>query len=140
VLRPAGRAALSVWGPRERNPWLGIVFDAVSAQTGAPTPPPGAPCPFSLGDYERLAALLTNAGLSDVRVTELTMTVLEPSFEAWWERRAALAGPLARALVSLSTDDVHALRARAREAVAAYATPGGLELPAVTLVASRRRA
>src|SRR5205823_2349511 len=35
VLRPGGRAAITVWGPRERNPWLGIVFDSVSAQLGA---------------------------------------------------------------------------------------------------------
>ena len=34
VLRPGGRVAVAVWGPRERNPWLGLVFDAVSAQTG----------------------------------------------------------------------------------------------------------
>ena len=32
VLRPGGGAALAVWGPRERNPWLGLVFDAVSAE------------------------------------------------------------------------------------------------------------
>jgi SAM-dependent methyltransferase len=32
VLRPACRAALTVWGPRERNPWLGVVFDTLSAQ------------------------------------------------------------------------------------------------------------
>src|SRR3954451_19046883 len=29
VLRPEGRFALAVWGPRKRNPWLGIVLDAV---------------------------------------------------------------------------------------------------------------
>src|SRR4249919_1726966 len=32
VLRPGGRAAIAVWGPRERNPWLGIVMTAVSEQ------------------------------------------------------------------------------------------------------------
>src|SRR5207248_2525770 len=46
VLRPAGRVALAVWGPRNGNPWLGLVFDAVSAQIGSPVPPPGVPGPF----------------------------------------------------------------------------------------------
>src|SRR5436190_18456254 len=45
VLRPGGRAAISVWGPRERNPWLGVVLDAVSDQLGFPIPPPGLPGP-----------------------------------------------------------------------------------------------
>ena len=66
VLRPGGRVAVAVWGPRERNPWLGIVFDAVSEQTGAPVPPPGVPGPFSLDDPDQLAALLTGAELVDV--------------------------------------------------------------------------
>jgi SAM-dependent methyltransferase len=43
VLRPDGRVALAVWGPRERNPWLGLVLDAASAQLGKPVPPPGVP-------------------------------------------------------------------------------------------------
>ena len=55
VLRPGGRAAVAVRGPRERNPWLAVVFDAVSAQVGAPVPPPGVPGPFSLGDADGLA-------------------------------------------------------------------------------------
>ena len=72
VLRPGGRVALAVWGPRERNPWLGVVLDAVSAQVGAPVPPPGIPGPFSLEDSKRLAALLSDAGLADVKVSELS--------------------------------------------------------------------
>ncbi len=80
VLRPGGRAAIAVWGPRERNPWLGLVFDAVSEQMGAPVPPPGVPTPFSLGDIVRVEALLTGAGLSEVRITELpTPCVRAPS-------------------------------------------------------------
>ena len=72
VLRPGGRVAIAVWGPRERNPWLGLVFDAVSAQTGAPVPPPGVPGPFSLGDSRRLVgAARRDAGLADVQISEL---------------------------------------------------------------------
>ncbi len=58
ILRPGGRVAVSVWGSRRANPWLGLVFDAVSEHTGAPVPPPGAPCPFALGDAARLAGAL----------------------------------------------------------------------------------
>ena len=71
VLRPGGRIAIAVWGPRERNPWLGLVLDAVSAQLGKPFPPPGLPGPFSLSDSQGLEAMLVEAGLQDVEISEL---------------------------------------------------------------------
>jgi SAM-dependent methyltransferase len=138
VLRPGGRVALAVWGPRERNPWLGVVLDAVSAQTGAPVPPPGVPGPFSLSDAGRLARLLRDADLADVAVGELSVPLRAESFEEWWTRTIALAGPLARILPSLPEGSVEALRARAQDAVGAYATLGGLELPGVALIAAGR--
>jgi len=101
VLRPGGRVALAVWGPRERNPWLGVVFDAVSAELGHPVPPPGVPGPFSLEDSGELAALLSDAGLADVVVGELPVPLRAGSFEEWWTRTCALAGPLATMLVSV---------------------------------------
>ena len=68
VLRPGGRVSVAVWGPRERNPWLGVVFAAVADALGEPVPPPGLPHPFSLGDPDRLAARCSRrAGLEDVR-------------------------------------------------------------------------
>jgi SAM-dependent methyltransferase len=139
ILRPGGRVALALWGPRERNPWLGLVFDAVSAQTGSPVPPPGVPGPFSLGDSERVGALLRGAGLSDVRVTELPTPLRAGSFEEWWSRTAALAGPLAKVLASLPEGELQELRARLEEAVVPYATADGIEIPGVTLIASARR-
>ena len=102
VLRPGGRAAVAVWGPRERNPWLAVILDAVSAQLGAPVPPPGVPGPFSLADPEQLAAILSGAGLTDVTVRELPVPLRAGSFEEWWNRTTALAGPLAKILQSLS--------------------------------------
>jgi SAM-dependent methyltransferase len=140
VLRPGGRFALAVWGPRGRNPWLGVVFDAVSAQIGRPVPPPGIPGPFSLEDSDRLSGLLSDAELADVVVSELGVPLRAGSFEEWWTRTSALAGPLAKMLASLPEDAAQALRARVREATGPYETPSGLEFPGVTLLASGRRA
>jgi len=70
VLRPGGRAVIAVWAARERNPWLGLVFEAVSAQVGKPVPPPGVPTPFSLGAPGQVESLLVDAGFSGVQVEE----------------------------------------------------------------------
>jgi SAM-dependent methyltransferase len=138
VLRLGGRFAVAVWGPRERNPWLGIVFDAVSAQLGRPVPPPGIPGPFSLADAAGLASLLSDAGLAEVVVSELPVPMRAASFDEWWTRTAALAGPLAKMLASLPEEAAHALRARVREGSARYETSAGLEFPGVTLLAAGR--
>jgi SAM-dependent methyltransferase len=135
VLRPGGRVAIAVWGPRERNPWLGIVLDVVSAQLGAPVPPPGVPHPFALDDPARPAGLLTGAGLEDVQVDELPVPLRAASFDEWWERTRALAGPVAQIVASLPAEAAEQLRARARAAVRGYETPDGIELPGVTLLA-----
>lgn len=140
VLRPGGRAAVAVWGPRADNPWLGAVFDAVTAVTGAPVPPPGIPGPFSLDDPDRLACLMRDARLADVRVEEVPVPLRAGSVRDWWERASALAGPLARRLALLPRDVRDAARARARAAAADHIAPdGSLEIPGVALLASARR-
>ena len=136
VLRPGGRAVIAVWGPREHNPWLGLVFDAVSAQLGRPVPPPGVPGPFSLGDAGCLESLLRDAGLEEVSSGEHDVPLRAASFDAWWTRTSALAGPLAAILASLPEPAVHALRERLEEATTPYRTPAGLELPGLSLVAA----
>jgi ubiquinone/menaquinone biosynthesis C-methylase UbiE len=138
ILRPGGRVALTVWGPRDRNPWLGVVFDAVTAQLGRPVPPPGVPGPFSLSDADALASLLADAGLVDVEVRELDVPLRAGSFDEWWARTAALAGPLAAILSALLDPALHAIRSLLEDAVDRYRTPAGLELPGVTLLATAR--
>jgi hypothetical protein len=129
-----------VWGPRAPNPWLGLVLDAASAQIGAPVPPPGIPGPFSLGDADALGGLLAGAGFADVRVTELAVPLRAGSFDEWWARTSALAGPLAAILASMPEEARLALAEHARDLTAAYRTPDGLHFPGVTLLATGRRA
>ena len=136
ILRPGGRVAITVWGPRELNPWLGVVFDAVSEQLGVPTPPPGIPHPFSLSDADQLGAVLADAGLASVQVGELSVPYRAASVDEWWERTAALAGPLARRLAALPEGAAQALKQRAAERIEAYRTAAGLEIPGMCLVAT----
>jgi ubiquinone/menaquinone biosynthesis C-methylase UbiE len=139
VARPGARVAVSVWGPQECNPWLGIVLDAMSAQLGEPVPPPGVPGPFSLADAGRLAALLGAAGFEDVAVEEQPVPLRAASFDEWWSRTSTIAGPLARRLAAMPPAAAAALEATLREAVAPYACADGIELPGLALVASARR-
>lgn len=72
-------------------------------------------------------------------VTELPAPLRAASFDEWWARTTALAGPLARMLAGLPEDAAQAVRTRARAAARSYETPAGLEFPGLTLVASARR-
>jgi len=139
VLRSGGRVTIAVWGPRECNPWLGLVLDSVTAQLGRPVPPPGVPGPFSLADADELAGLLDAAELVEVAVRDLPVPMRVGSFDEWWARTSALAGPLATILTSLPEPAARALRARAHEAVRPYETSAGLQFPGVTLLATARR-
>ena len=47
------------------------------------------------------ASLLSGAGLADVAVAELAVPLRAASFEEWWRRTRALAGPLAAIVASL---------------------------------------
>ena len=75
----------------------------------------------------------------EIRVEELAVPVHAPSFEAWWGRTRALAGPLAAILGSLPEADGARMEALARRAAAPYVTDHGLELPGVAIMASARK-
>jgi hypothetical protein len=102
-------------------------------------PPPGIPGPFALDDPDRLARLLAGAELAGVADTEVPVPLRDSSFDAWWTRTSALAGPLAKRLSALPETAKGQLRARLRVAVQPYQTPTGFEFPGVSLVAAARR-
>ena len=138
VLRPGGRAALAVWAARERNPWLGPrAWTSSARRSGRRCRRPGSPARSRSATPTSCARLLDGAGLADVRVGELSVPLRTASFDEWWGRTSALAGPLSAILASMPEAAVQALRERAREAVRDYETAsGGLDFPGVTLIAA----
>lgn len=138
VLRPGGRVAVAVWGLPGRNPWLALLLDAVAARIGRPVPPPHVPGPFALSGEGRIGGLLHDAGFARTVVEEHPAPVRVSSFEEWWSRTTALAGPLAGILASLPVADIEAVRGRLREDLRRFERPGGLEVPGLALVAAGR--
>lgn len=136
ILRPGGRSALSVWAAREANPWLGILGRSITRELAQPAPSSG-PNPFSLGDPERLGAVLAQAGFREVTIESLPVPRRIATFEDWWRWVMALA-PIARSVASLPEQTVSRVRARAREEMAAFETGDGLEIPGLALIASGR--
>jgi SAM-dependent methyltransferase len=134
ILRADGRAVFAVWGPRDRNPWLGVLFDAVTAQTGLRVPPPGVPGPFSLEAPGALGELLAGAGFTGTAVREIPTPMKASSLDEWWSVVPSLAGPLARVLGSLPAQVSAAIRARVDSAMADFATSDGYELPGLSIL------
>jgi SAM-dependent methyltransferase len=140
VLRPGGRLAVSVWGPRERNPWLGTMMDSVSAELGGEFPPPGVPGPFSLDGPDKLESVLADAGVDGVEIAEVDAPWSGDSFDQWWLVTSDLAGPLAKVLNAQPPEKIEAIQSRAREALAPYESADGIEIPGVSLVGTIRAA
>lgn len=139
VLRPGGRVALAVWGPRDRNPWLGWVLDAAGEQLGTEVPPPGVPGPFSLADRELLGSLLRDAGLADVVVEDCEVRSRHVDAAAWFERTTTLAGPLGQLVAGLPEASRAAMVERLRQLADGHRDGDGMDLPGLALVVSGRR-
>ncbi len=76
ALKPDGRMVLLIWQSFAENEWLDTFFRAVAAGRDIPPPPAHGPNPFSLGDAERVRAVLTAAGFGEPALVD----VREPMF------------------------------------------------------------
>jgi ubiquinone/menaquinone biosynthesis C-methylase UbiE len=139
VLRPGGRAAIAVWGPRDRNPWLGVLADAVAEHSGVGVPPPGTPGPFSLGGDRALQTTMTAAGFEHVSVQSVDVPTEDASFDDYWQLRTDLAGPLKKRLAAMSAAELSAIRETVRVRLSQYQTADRLRIPGLAYVGSGRR-
>jgi hypothetical protein len=115
---------------------LGTLFDAVTAATSMPVPPPGMPGPFSLSDAGELLGLVREAGFAHASVGEVAEPLDVSSFDEWWRLVPSLAGPLAAVIAALPGELAEGIQAHARDASEPFRSPKGLRFPGVALVAA----
>jgi SAM-dependent methyltransferase len=68
ALRDSGRLVLLVWQSVAMNHWVRDFTAALAVGREQPTPPAGAPGPFSLADPARARSILSEAGFGDIAV------------------------------------------------------------------------
>jgi len=107
VVRPGGTVAACVWDFAGGRGPLGVFWEAahsIGVEVHDESSLPGT----QDGD---LVTLLEMAGLRDVERSEVSATIEQPTFEAWWEPFTLGVGPAGAFVASLSKDERERLRA-----------------------------
>jgi SAM-dependent methyltransferase len=75
AMRAGGRLVMMVWQAHDRNEWAVSIDRAITGTADDFAAEPGAPDPFSLGEPETVGRILTRAGFTDVRFTDVDAPV-----------------------------------------------------------------
>jgi SAM-dependent methyltransferase len=137
ALKPAGRVAISTWGPPERCPFFGIAVQIVMRHIEVPPPDPSAPGPFALHTPEMLTDILEAAGFTSVETVAFETSVLEAENPAaYWDLICEVAGPLVPLMASLPIEVRQAIRDDAVKTYGELSPDGPVKLGGECLLAA----
>lgn len=137
VLKPGGRLALSVWGPRQHVPLIGCAQDCIARLL--PAPKVARPSVFRFGDPDALNALLAQAGFCDIRIESCPVTCHFNDPAAYWQAFLDLAGGAAEALSRLPDETQRQLQEAVADELTPYRDAAGYTLESTVLIASGHR-
>ena len=138
VLRPGGILSCAVFAGAAQNPWAAIPARVLQERGHMPPPSEGAPGILALGGPGRLEHLLAGAGFAAPRIEEVAFSGTLDGEDGFGRFLNAAAGALPWVLARLDLAESAAVRAQIMRALAPFEGPGGIDLPAVCLVASAR--
>jgi SAM-dependent methyltransferase len=141
VVRPAGRVVASVWAGPERMRVLGVVRDAVAATATEPDASPPGPDFFYFSDPVRFRAALEAAGLADIVVEPVALTLALPDVETLWQMVSEGTVRTAALVRAQPPEAQRAMRELAARGLEPYrdAAGTGYLVPADAVVAHGRR-
>lgn len=134
AMKPGGRLSFVCWRTPGENPIMILPMQAALAHVEAPPPPPepGAPGPFAFADPERVKAILSAAGFSDIAVTPHEAAIGPGDLETTLAL-ALRVGPLG-ALLRENPDKREAVIEAVRAALAPHDGPDGVKLGSATWI------
>ncbi|MGH2687961.1 MAG: class I SAM-dependent methyltransferase, partial [Actinomycetota bacterium] len=136
VLRRGGRLSCAVFAGPERNPWVALPMTVLQERGVAPPPHPGAPGILALADRDRLRRLFTENGFADPDIEDVEGSFPVADIAEYWWLLTKVAGALAMILDKLDDDERERIRHEIEARLRPFQTAHGIELPAVSVVAS----
>ena len=137
VLKPGGRAVLSVWRPLDYQPAYMVLADAleeyISDEAGTMMR-----SPFPAWDGKKLRTLAQDAGFDDVSVTTEIGSVRYPSVEEFVRREAA-SSPLAESITAVKREVRDELVGEIKDALQTYLDDEGIVSPMESYVVIAER-
>lgn len=136
---PGGRLAFVCWRTSDENAWVTVPMQAARELVpGAAPPPPHVPGPFAFVDRDRLHGILARAGWREIQIQRHDSSMLLGETVEQAARTSLMIGPLSRSIAEVSEDVRRRIGERLIEALAPFAAPGGVALPASTWLVSAR--
>ncbi len=136
ILRPGGRLAIAVWDGLEHTPAYAAEVDLLQRWAGT-VAADAVRAPFVLGDHERLAGLMNDAGVAEVEIATRPGLARFPSARVMLE--AEVHGWLPVWGVHLSEPEIEGILREGEDVFRAYTTPEGLVFDAPAHIATGRK-
>ena len=134
VLKPGGRVVLASFTTPQANPFFSIPIAIIRRRAQLPSPPPGGPSPFSLGNQEVMEEAFQQAGFRDVqmRVIQAPLHLADTAECVRFEQESY--GALQEMLAGLSEAAREATWQEVHQALTQFEGPDGFESPCELLV------
>jgi len=137
VLRPGGRAAFVVWGPRERNPYFTLVDGVLTPYPAPTTTPPRGPGPFTFAAAGSLRRALVAAGFKEIDEQTHEITLSWPgTVDSAWQGRREMSASTTALLASLTLAERDSIAAAITTRLRAYEHDGQVDLPTLIIGAA----
>lgn len=116
VLKPGGKASVTVWGSPDKSPVMGVVMKTISKHVPdlkkLPPAAPGTPGgPFSIASVDMLRDYFLKAGFSDFNAEKIEVTVAQTdTAEEFWQGMTEVTGFLVLLLSKLPEEKKLAIK------------------------------
>jgi ubiquinone/menaquinone biosynthesis C-methylase UbiE len=113
VLKPGGKASVTVWGSPDKSPVMGVVMNTISRHVPDMKPPaPGTPGgPFSIPSVDMLRDYFLKAGFSNFNAEKIEVTVAQTdTAEEFWQGMTEVTGFLVLLLSKLPEEKKLAIK------------------------------
>jgi SAM-dependent methyltransferase len=139
-LAPGGRLVFCCWCAPSDNAWFTAPLAAVRdlLPSDLTLPAVGAPGPFAFADPDRIRAILDAAGWRDVVIARHDHMMRLGATPGEAAPRCLLIGPIARTVAGLTDAARDEILARLAPALAPFATPDGIAVPAASWLVTAR--